>query len=74
FLTGRRAYFRHGNSTAQFAAIDHYVNERMMLFISKKHQRDGRWYGRRVLNNSPNRLGLVKLEGTVLAPRPNRWR
>ena len=46
----------------------------MMLFISKKHQRDGRWYGRRVLYNSPNRLGLVRLEGTVLAPRPNRWR
>ena len=74
FLTGWRAYFRHGNSTAQFAAIDHFVNERMMLFISKKHQRDGRWYGRRVLYNSPNRLGLVRLEGTVLAPRPNRWR
>jgi len=74
FLTGWRAYFRHGNSTVQFAAIDHFVNERMMLFISKKHQRDGRWYGRRVLYNSPNRLGLVKLEGSVLAPRPNRWR
>lgn len=74
FLTGWGAYFRHGNSTAQFAAIDYFVNERMMLFISKKHQRDGRWYGRRVLYNSPNRLGLVRLEGTVLAPRPNRWR
>ena len=74
FLTGWRAYFRHGNSTAQFGALDHFVDERMMLFISKKHQRDGRWYGRRVLYNSPNRLGLVRLEGTVLAPRPNRWR
>ena len=52
FLTGWRAYFRHGNSTAQFPAIDHFVDERMMLFISKKHQRDGRWYGRRVLYNS----------------------
>jgi hypothetical protein len=74
FLSGWRAYFRHGNSTAQFAALDHFVNERMMLFISKKHQRDGRWYGRRVLYSSPDRLGLVKLAGTVLAPRPNRWR
>ncbi len=74
FLTGWGAYFRHGNSTAQFAMVDYFVNERMMLFISKKHQRDGRWYGRRVLWDSPNRLRLVKLVGTVSAPRPNRWR
>ena len=29
---------RHGTRPATSAAIDHYVDERMMLFISKKHQ------------------------------------
>jgi hypothetical protein len=64
------AYFPHGSSTAQLAAIDYFVNERMMLFVSKNHQRDGRRFAR-VLYGSSNRSGLVQLEGTVLAPRPN---
>jgi hypothetical protein len=46
----------------------------MVLFISKKRQKRGRWFGRRVLFDSPTRLGLVRLAGTVSAPRPNRWR
>jgi group II intron reverse transcriptase/maturase len=74
FLRGWGAYFRHGNSSACFDAIEHFVGERVMLFISKTHQKPGRWFGRRVLFNSPSRLGLVRLAGTVSAPRPNRWR
>ena len=38
----------------------------------EKHQKRGRWFGRRVLFGSPTRLGLVRLAGTVSAPRPNR--
>ena len=74
FLAGWGAYFRHGNSSACFDAIEHFVTERLVLFISKKHQQRGRWFGRRVLFASPTRLGLVRLAGTVSAPRPNRWR
>jgi len=62
------------NSAASFDALEHFLTERLVLFISKKHQRRGRWFGRRVLYGSPNRLGLVSLAGTVSAPRPNRWR
>lgn len=74
FLIGWRGYFRHGNSAASFDALEHFLTERLVLFISKKHQRRGRWFGRRVLFGSPNRLGLVSLAGTISAPRPNRWR
>jgi group II intron reverse transcriptase/maturase len=74
YLGGWAAYFRHGNSSASFDAIEYFVTERLVLFISKKHQKRGRWYGRRVLFDSPTRLGLVRLAGTVSAPRPNRWR
>ncbi|HSH59179.1 MAG TPA: hypothetical protein VK988_05955 [Acidimicrobiales bacterium] len=65
---------RHGNSSACFDAIEYFVTERLVLFISNKHQKRGRWFGRRVLFGSPTRLGLVRLAGTVSAPRPNRWR
>ncbi|MDP9387031.1 MAG: hypothetical protein M3Q48_03690 [Actinomycetota bacterium] len=71
---GWGAYFRHGNSSACFDAIEYFVTERMVLFISNKHQKRGRWFGRRVLFGSPTRLGLVRLAGTVSAARPNRWR
>ncbi len=74
FLRGWGAYFRHGNSAASFDAIEYFVTERLVLFISNKHQTRGRWFGRRVLFGSPTRLGLVRLAGTVSAPRPNRWR
>jgi len=58
----------------RFDAIEYFVTERMVLFISNKHQKRGRWFGRRMLFGSPTRLGLVRLAGTVSAPRPNRWR
>ncbi len=74
FLRGWGAYFRHGNSSACFDAMEYFVTERLVLFISNKHQKRGRWFGRRVLFGSPTRLGLVRLAGTVSAPRPNRWR
>jgi RNA-directed DNA polymerase len=74
FLRRWGAYFRHGNSAASFDAIEYFVTERMVLFISTKHQKRGRWFGRRMLFDSPTRLGLVRLAGTVSAPRPNRWR
>ena len=41
FLTGWRGYFRHGNSAASFDALESFLTERLVLFISKKHQRRG---------------------------------
>ncbi len=68
-------FFRYGNSARHFDVIRNYALMRLTLVIAKRHQRT-RAYGRSVLFfQSPDQLGLVKLDGTVVAPRPFRdWR
>jgi RNA-directed DNA polymerase len=67
-LRGWGAYFRQGNSSAKFGAIDSYVHERMAILASRKHQRSGfNWtdrYNWAWLGN----LGIYRLEGTVRYP------
>jgi hypothetical protein len=46
-LRGWGAYFRQGNSSAKFGAIDSYVHVRMAILASRKHQRAGfKWTDR----------------------------
>jgi group II intron reverse transcriptase/maturase len=75
FLKGWAAYFRYGNSARCFSQLQWYAGMRLGLFVAKRHRR-GRGFGRWVVGvASPDRLGLVSLDGTVVAPRPNRpWR
>jgi RNA-directed DNA polymerase len=74
FLRGWAGYFRYGNSTVQFDQIIRHADRRLALLIAKRHQRPWR-YGRQVLNSRPDRFGLISLNGTIAAPRPNRpWR
>jgi group II intron reverse transcriptase/maturase len=74
FLRGWAGYFRYGNSTVQFDQIIRHADRRLALLIAKRHQRPWR-YGRQVLNARPDRYGLISLNGTIVAPRPNRaWR
>jgi hypothetical protein len=75
YLRGWAGYFRYGNSARHFNLIEHHAHNRLALFVAKRHQRS-RAYGWRVVTySSPNRLGLVSLCGTVVAPRPHRaWR
>jgi RNA-directed DNA polymerase len=75
FLRGWAGYFRYGNSARQFNKINHYALDRIARFVAKRHKR-GRGYGwKAVAYQSPNRLGLINLNGTIVAPRPNRpWR
>lgn len=64
-LRGWGAYFRVGNSAVTFAQVDHYVRERLSLFLSKKAGRSGRGWGmRRMASLSPS-LGVYQLAGTV---------
>ncbi len=43
-----------------------------LRFVGKRHKR-GWGYGMKVVaHQSPNRLGLINLNGTIVAPRPNR--
>jgi RNA-directed DNA polymerase len=74
FLRGWAGYFRYGNSTVQFDQITRHADTRLALWVAKRHQQH-RCYGWQAFAASPDRLGLVSLNGTVVAPRPNRpWR
>ena len=75
FLRGWGGYFRYGNSAQRFSQIRDYAVMRIAGFIAKKHRRS-RAFGRWVLAYaSDNQLGLIRLDGTVVAPRPFRaWR
>lgn len=74
FLHGWGGYFRYGNSARAFVNIHHYAEMRVARFVAKRHHRPYR-YGQWVLYHSPDRLGVVNLNGTIVAPRPHRsWR
>jgi RNA-directed DNA polymerase len=74
FLRGWAGYFRYANSAHAFDKIRKYALMRIALFIAKRHQRGRAWGYARVYRSS-NALGLINLNGTVIAPRPNRpWR
>ena len=74
FLRGWAGYFRYGNSARSFDKIRRYALMRLALFIAKRHQR-GRAWGFAQIYRSGNELGLISLNGIVVAPRPYRaWR
>jgi len=74
-LRGWSGYFRYGNSAHHFGKIRDYALMRLALVVAKRHHRS-RAYGWSVVAfQSPNQLGLITLDGTVVAPRPGRaWR
>ena len=75
FLRGWAGYFRYGNSARQFDKINHYAQDRIARFVAKRHKRNWGYGLKVVLYQSPDRLGLINLERTIVAPRPNRpWR
>ena len=75
FLRGWAGYFRYGNSARHFDTISNHAAGRLAGFVAKRHKRT-RGYGWSVLHfQSPDRIGLIDLTGTIVAPRPYRsWR
>ena len=75
FLRGWAGYFRYGNSAHHFGTISDYAARRVAWHVAKRHKRP-RGYGWSVLAfQAPDRLGLIDLNGIVVAPRPHRaWR
>jgi RNA-directed DNA polymerase len=69
FLRGWAAYFRIGNSARAFDKIMTFAVDRLALFVAKLHHRSRR-YGWFVYRRSPDRMGLITLNGTVVAPDP----
>ncbi|HEX2706996.1 MAG TPA: group II intron reverse transcriptase/maturase [Solirubrobacterales bacterium] len=75
FLRGWSSYFRYGNSARHLVKIRNYALGRLALFVAKRHKRSRDYGWWTVVNRSPDQLGLVNLNGTIVAPRPNRpWR
>ncbi|HET7486332.1 MAG TPA: group II intron reverse transcriptase/maturase [Acidimicrobiales bacterium] len=73
-LRGWGAYFRQGNSSAKFGAIDHYVHERVAILASRKHALSGfNWQDRFTWDWLGN-LGIYRLTGTVRYPAAHAWR
>ncbi|HSH58469.1 MAG TPA: group II intron reverse transcriptase/maturase [Acidimicrobiales bacterium] len=67
-LRGWGAYFRQGNSSAKFGAIDRYVHERVAVLASRKHGLSGfNWQDRFTWDWLGN-LGIYRLTGTVRYP------
>jgi RNA-directed DNA polymerase len=76
FLRGWANYFRYGNSARVLGQIRNYALQRLAIWLSKKGNRRRAWrWGLKQVLLSPNRMGLISLDGTVVAPRPFRdWR
>jgi group II intron reverse transcriptase/maturase len=64
-LRGWGAYFRHGNSSRKFAAIDSYVHQRMARLASIKYGLSGRHWSTRFNYGWLTGLGVYRLSGTV---------
>ena len=70
FLRGWAGYFRYGNSAREFDKISTFALARAALFMAKRHKHSRAWGWRLVAYQAPDRLGLISLTGTVVAPRP----
>jgi group II intron reverse transcriptase/maturase len=74
-LRGWAGYFRYGNSARTFDKITLHAIVRLSGFVAKRHKRHTSYGWLVVAHQSPDRLGLINLNGIVVAPRPNRsWR
>ena len=68
-------YFRYGNSAERFDKLQEYARMRLALLIAKKHRRSRTFGWSVIAYQSSGYLGLLSLDGIVVAPRPGRpWR
>jgi RNA-directed DNA polymerase len=74
FLRGWAGFFKVGNSAKMFDKIRSFALRRLGIFVANLHRRSRRW-GLHYVLRDPEHLGLVNLNGLVVAPRPNyAWR
>ncbi len=64
-LRGWGAYFRYGNSSQKFHAIDSYVHLRMAMLASDKYGLRGRHWATRFTYGWMTDLGIYRLSGKV---------
>ncbi len=73
-LRGWGTYFRQGNSSAKFGAVDHYVQERVARMASRKHGLRGINWSDRFTWDWLGNLGIYRLTGTVRYPTAHALR
>ncbi|MGH8997265.1 MAG: reverse transcriptase domain-containing protein [Acidimicrobiales bacterium] len=73
-LRGWGAYFRYGNSSQKFDAIDCYVHQRLAKLASVKHGAPGRNWSTRFTYGWLTDLGVHRLSGTVRYRNANAQR
>jgi len=64
-LRGWMNYFKYGNSSRKFGEIDNYVQERLALWWSKKHQKSGRRWKTDFTYKKYKACGVQVLTGNV---------
>jgi RNA-directed DNA polymerase len=64
-LRGWGNYYRWGNSARKLAMIDSYAHERLAIFMSRKHKRQGRNWVRHYNFAWFSSLGVCRLSGNV---------
>jgi len=75
FLRGWAGYFRYGNSAKHFNKIRNYALSRVGIFVANQHNKTRSYGWHAVAYLSPDNMGVTKLNGSVVAPRPNHpWR
>ena len=74
FLGGWAGYFRYGNSAQSFDKITLHAVNRLAIFVANRHQRDRRFGWWAVARQSPDHLGLIDLNGTIVPPRAHQPR
>lgn len=65
-LIGWMNYFKFGNSTKVFKNIDSYVQERIALWWSKKHQKSGRRWKTDYTYKHHTESGIVNMTGNII--------
>ncbi len=74
FLGGWSGYFRYGSSAQFFDKISLYAVNRLAIFVANRYQRKRRFGWWVVARQSPDRLGLIDLNGIIIPPRANQPR
>ncbi len=75
YLRGWAGYFRYGNSAMHFDQIRSFAVRRLALFVGIRHKRRFSYGWHQVVYQSPDCMGLISLNGSVVAPRANKpWR
>src|SRR5207237_8220790 len=72
---GWGGYLSRRTPTRHFGKTRHYAVNRLAIYMANRHQRSRPWGWWVVARVSPDQVGLIRLYGTIVSPRPNRaWR